>query len=68
MLKINLSPGDITDNAIKWLEKIQESVSGAPRIYIDNTKSIIIRDSKDFFNLMSTPTASSNTVSGYSIK
>lgn len=67
MLKTNLSPGDITDKAIKWLEKIQESVSGAPRIYIDNTASIIKNDSKEFLSSLPVSSKSSNPVSGYSI-
>lgn len=37
MLETNLSLGNITDNAIKWLEKIQKSVSVAARINIYNT-------------------------------
>ena len=49
---LNLSPGDITKRAKDWLEKIQESVSGAPRIYIDNTISVIDFDEKDFSQKM----------------
>ena len=67
MMKINLSPGDITDDAIKWLEKIQESVSGAPRIYIDNTKEIIMNDQKDFLRTLDASTNTSTSVSGYSV-
>lgn len=67
MLKLNLSPGDITENAIKWLEKIQESVSGAPRIYIDNTISIIKNDSESFLKSLPVPATTATPVSGYSI-
>lgn len=67
MLKINLSPGNITENAVKWLEKIQESVSGAPRIYIDNTISIIKSDSENFINSLPVPATTTTPVSGYSI-
>lgn len=47
-MQINLSPGDITPKAKQWLEKIEETVSGAPRIYIDNTYAIIQYDSEHF--------------------
>lgn len=67
MMKINLSPGNITDNAVKWLEKIQESVSGAPRIYIDNTISIIKHDSDEFIKSLPVPSTTTTPVSGYSI-
>lgn len=67
MMKINLSPGNITDDAIKWLEKIQESVSGAPRIYIDNTIAIIKNDSENFIISLDAPVAAETSVSGYSI-
>lgn len=67
MLKLNLSPGDITDSAVKWLEKIQESVSGAPRIYIDNTISIIKSDSENFMQTLTDTTKTSSLVPGYSV-
>ena len=41
MSNINLSPGDITETANKWLQDIQEQVSGPPRIYIDNTLDLL---------------------------
>jgi hypothetical protein len=47
-MQINLSPGDITPKAKQWLEKIEETVSGGPRIYIDNTYAIIQYDSEHF--------------------
>lgn len=67
MMKNNLSSGNITDNAVKWLEKIQESVSGAPRIYIDNTISIIKHDSDEFMKSLPVHSAITTPVSGYSI-
>ncbi len=39
---------DITIQALEWLCKIQESVSGAPRIYIDNTIAILKSDEVEF--------------------
>ena len=41
MSNITLSPGDITETANKWLQDIQEQVSGPPRIYIDNTLDLL---------------------------
>ncbi len=67
MLKLNLSPGNITDSAVKWLEKIQESVSGAPRIYIDNTIAIIKNDSDKFLQSITIPATTTTPVSGYSV-
>lgn len=40
-LKDDLSNGDISDKAIKWLEDLRETVSGNPRVYLDNTRSLI---------------------------
>lgn len=40
----NLSTGDISTKADKWLSKIEETVSGTPRIYIDNTRNVIAND------------------------
>lgn len=42
--KGNLSTGDISTKADKWLSKIEETVSGPPRIYIDNTRNVIAND------------------------
>ena len=67
MMKKDLSPGNITDDATKWLEKIQESVSGAPRIYIDNTIEIIKNDSEKFMTTLEVPSVTSTSVSGYSV-
>lgn len=50
MITTNLTPGDITSKALQWLECIQETVSGSPRIYIDNTIEILTQDSKTFYN------------------
>lgn len=67
MMLLNLSPGDITKRAKEWLEKIQESVSGAPRIYIDNTLSIIDFDAKDFSQKMKSRRESDQLTTGYSV-
>lgn len=44
MVKENLSIGSITPLADKWLETIEEHVSGAPRIYVDNTRATFKED------------------------
>ena len=62
-LKVDLSPGDITDKAVKWLDKIQETCSGSPRIYIDNTRLILKDDSDNCSDLVINPKA--KYVSGY---
>ena len=40
-LKANLQPGDISSNALIWLKNIRKTVSGNPRVYLDNTIAII---------------------------
>lgn len=40
-LKTNLQPGDISSNALIWLQEIRKTVSGNPRVYLDNTIEII---------------------------
>lgn len=40
----NLSTGKLSSKAEKWLSKIEETVSGAPRIYVDNTREVIYKD------------------------
>lgn len=35
---------DITDKCNKWLDTIEESVSGEPRIYVDRTRKILEND------------------------
>lgn len=40
MLK-NLSQGDIRDDTKQWLRTLRESVSGNPRVYLDNTLHLI---------------------------
>lgn len=65
-MQINLSPGDITPKARQWLEKIEESVSGAPRIYIDNTYAIIQYDSEHFEESVKSRD-STNVTTGYSM-
>src|SRR5574344_496800 len=44
----NLSNNDITGICNDWLDKIEESVSSTPRMYIDNTREIFERDYKEF--------------------
>lgn len=39
---------NITEKCFKWLENIEESVSGRPRIYVDKTRKILLNDSKIF--------------------
>ena len=40
-VKANLQKGDISDIAVGWLKDIRKTVSGNPRIYLDNTIDII---------------------------
>ena len=40
-LKANLQPGDISSEALIWLKEIRKTVSGNPRVYLDNTEDII---------------------------
>lgn len=42
-----LAPKDITHVCNSWLDSIQETVSGNPRQYIDRTREILLKDSKD---------------------
>lgn len=42
-VKKNLSEGNIRSNANVWLKKLRESVSGTPRVYLDNTLKIVNR-------------------------
>lgn len=37
----SLQKGDITSQALEWLKDIRKTVSGNPRVYLDNTVSII---------------------------
>lgn len=39
---------DITEKCNKWLDKIEEPVSGKPRIYIDNTRTTLLSDHQLF--------------------
>lgn len=38
---------DITDKCNKWLDTIEESVSGEPRIYVDRTRKILENDARE---------------------
>lgn len=44
LLDTKLCKGNIADTVNKWLDKIEESVSGTPRIYVDNTRDVIKND------------------------
>lgn len=50
LLQQNLSKGNISKTIEQWLEKIEENVSGAPRIYVDNTRILISNESSEFEN------------------
>lgn len=47
MMDTFLAANDITEESKGWLAKIAETVSGRPRIYIDNTLKIIEADQKE---------------------
>lgn len=55
MLDEDLKPRDIKEDAMRWLNKIGETVSGAPRVYIDNTISIVDKDKKIGDQIFSNP-------------
>lgn len=40
-VKANLQKGDISSIALEWLKDIRKTVSGNPRVYLDNTIGII---------------------------
>ena len=44
LLDKTLQPSNIKDSVDEWLDKIEESVSGAPRIYVDNTRDVVNND------------------------
>ena len=43
-LKANLQLGNISSDALIWLKEIRKTVSGNPRVYLDNTIEIIRKD------------------------
>ena len=43
--KKDLSIGKMSRKVDEWLAKIEETVSGTPRIYVDNTRDVIDKDS-----------------------
>lgn len=51
-----LDPGNIECEVKKWLGVIEEQVSGAPRIYVDNTIKVIESDSKKWKSIKTPPT------------
>lgn len=63
---LKLKSGDITDKAKNWLEKIQEQVSGSPRIYVDNTFAVLECDKEEIPKIYSQGIKSTYT-SGYFI-
>ncbi|MBO7145935.1 MAG: hypothetical protein J6W13_14080 [Salinivirgaceae bacterium] len=46
-LKANLQQGNISSVALGWLKDIRKSVSGNPRVYLDNTIEIIKSDAAE---------------------
>lgn len=36
-----LSKGDISEDAMSWLDNLRTTVSGTPRIYLDNTRKVV---------------------------
>lgn len=48
LLNISYKPENITEKCNEWLSKIEESVSGRPRIYVDKTRKILLNDSERF--------------------
>lgn len=42
-----LDAKDYTDKCLEWLDNIAETVSGRPRLYIDNTRDILTADQKE---------------------
>ncbi len=44
LLDLKLAPGDIMNIAYGWLDNIEEKVSGAPRVYVDNTREVLKED------------------------
>lgn len=40
-MKRNLSKGNITKKTLEWLDDLRKTVSGNPRVYLDNTKAIL---------------------------
>lgn len=45
-MKKDLSDGDVED-AVKWLDDLRKTVSGNPRVYLDNTKAIVKESQSD---------------------
>lgn len=50
LLDRKLCPGNIKNQVNVWLDKIEERVSGTPRIYVDNTRDVIEKDNKKWDN------------------
>lgn len=39
---------DITEKCSEWLDRIEETVSGEPRKYVDNTREVLKYDGEHF--------------------
>lgn len=48
LLNTSYQPENITEKCYNWLARIEESVSGRPRIYVDKTRKILMKDSERF--------------------
>lgn len=48
LLNRNLSKGNIGEEVNNWLDKIEEQVSGTPRIYVDHTRNVIQNDNVEW--------------------
>lgn len=43
-VKDNLRQGDISKEALQWLDELRKRVSGNPRVYLDNTREFIEKE------------------------
>lgn len=50
LIDLKLAPNDITPLCNSWLDAIEETVSGAPRQYIDRTREVMKNDQNEFNN------------------
>lgn len=54
LLDKKLAKANISDLANDWLDKIEEGVSGEPRIYVDNTREILKQDHNQWLTTIET--------------
>lgn len=54
LLDKKLSKANISNLANDWLDKIEEGVSGEPRIYVDNTREILTKDHNQWLTTVET--------------